>query len=68
MAKEKKYKLALTLKELELVFLEFESCLGVGAEDPSFRSVRDKAVELLRSVEPAIRSAQEGGAECRPAT
>jgi len=55
MAKEKTYKLALTLSELEMVYLEFESCLGVGGEDPAFRTLRDKACEMLRKINRAAQ-------------
>lgn len=65
MPKEKTFNLALTHSELDLVFLEFESCLGVGGEDPGFRTVRDKAVALLRKAnaaasQPHVSKGEEG--------
>lgn len=58
MAREKTYKMAVTFSELQLIYLEFESCLGVGGEDPGFTTLRDKALAMLRD----INGVQEGSA------
>jgi hypothetical protein len=61
MAREKKYKISLTFSELELLYLEFESCLGVGGEDPGFTTIRDKALAMLREINGVQEGSESNG-------
>lgn len=61
MAPEKTYKMALTFSELQLIYLEFESCLGVGGEDPGFTTLRDKALAMLREINGVQEGSESNG-------
>lgn len=59
MAREKTYPIRLTKGELDLLFSDLSSALGVGAaeENPEFQTIHDKVVKVLQGISGDARSA-----------